>query len=657
MKKKCIPPLLWNVKTHKSALPKIPVIMKSLFYAYLLGSASLAYASNTYAQTTMVSINMKNQTVKEVLKEIENTTEYSFFYNNRHVDLGRKVSVDVSNGDIFEVLDNVFRGTNVSYSVKDKNIIFSLKEQSSAVSQQDKKITGTVIDASGMPIIGANIMVKGTTNGTITDMDGKFVLNVPDGAVLQISYIGYTNQEIKVGNKSELSITLKEDTETLDEVVVVGYGTQKKVNLTGAVVSITAKTLADRPISNVSQGLQGMAPGVTVTNSGGQPGMDKGNIVIRGMGSFNGSSPMVLIDGVEGDMNVIDPQDIENISVLKDASSAAIYGSKAANGVILITTKRGKLGSPKISYSGLFGWSSPSDLMKRTSSAELAELTNEAEYWEAISNGMTQSQAEKSKLYSQEDINLFRNGSDPYGHPNTDWYDLFYTGSGFMNRHNVGFEGGSDMAKYRASLGYTKQEGIVENTSNRQFNARTNIDFKLTDKLNARVNMEFINTLTKEPTNPLSWDANGPSYQTFRQVNRISPMVPYKNEDGSYGVIADGNPIAWQDLGSTGDTDKDYIKAFAEVSYDILEGLKLTANGSYYSTNEKYTLFRKEIQYNPNKYDGPNRLIKRNNREVRKQGDILLTYDKKISQKHTVNALAGVHSELFEYEYLDAYRS
>ena len=232
--------------------------------------------------------------------------------------------------------------------------------------------------------------------------------------------------------------------------------------------------------------------------------------------------------------------------------------------------------------------------MDRTTSAELAELTNEAEYWDAISQGASPEQAEKRKPYTQEDIRKYAEGSDPYGHPNTDWYDLFYTGSGFMNRHNIGMSGGSEWAKYRASLGYVKQEGIVENASNRQFNVRTNLDLKLTERLKSRINLDFANTLMKEPTDPISW-SNGDAYQVFRQVNRISPMVPYKNEDGTYGAIADGNPIAFQDLGSTGDTDKDYLNAFAEFSYDIWDGLKITANGSYNIVNRSYKLYRKRF--------------------------------------------------------------
>ena len=229
------------------------------------------------------------------------------------------------------------------------------------LNKQDKKkktAKGNVIDSTGEPVIGASVVEQGTTNGTVTDINGNFTLNLSTpNAKIEISFIGYKTQVLAAQSGKLMAVKLVDDTELLDEVVVVGYGSQKKVNMTGAVATIDSKTLASRPISNISQGLQGLAPGVTVTNAGGQPGQDTGKILIRGLGSFNASSPMVLIDGVEGDMNVVDPNDIESISVLKDASSAAIYGSKAANGVILITTKRGQSGKPNLTYSALFGWS------------------------------------------------------------------------------------------------------------------------------------------------------------------------------------------------------------------------------------------------------------------------------------------------------------
>ncbi len=594
------------------------------------------------------------------MKQIENQTEYLFVYDRNDVDVNRVVYVNANQTDVMDLLKSIFANTDIDCKILGNNITLSRNLGSASVQavQQDQNtlVKGTVVDAAGEPVIGASVVEQGTTNGTVTDINGNFSLKLGSNkAKIEISFIGYKSQVLTAQFGKPMAVKLSDDTELLDEVVVVGYGSQKKVNMTGSVATLDSKALASRPISNVSQGLQGLAPGVTVTNAGGQPGQDTGKILVRGLGSFNASSPMVLIDGVEGDMNVVDPNDIESISVLKDASSAAIYGSKAANGVILITTKRGQTGQPKLTYSAVFGWSKPADLMERTSSAELAQLTNEAEYWEAISQGASPADAYKKKPYTQEDIQKYADGSDPYGHPNTDWYDLFYTGSGFMNRHNIGMDGGSEWAKYRASLGYVKQEGIVENASNRQFNVRTNLDLKLTERLKSKINLDFANTLMKEPTDPISW-SDGSAYQVFRQVNRISPMVPYKNEDGSYGAIADGNPIAFQDLGSTGDTDKDYLNAFAEFSYDIWDGLKVTANGSYNVVNKSYKLYRKDLQYNANKYDGPIRLTKSHTKEIRRQGDVLLNYDKTFAQKHTVSALAGFHSELYTFEYDDAYR-
>ena len=257
MQKNCITPLLWAEKSPHATFKKTPIIMKSLFFACLIGSAGLVQATNTYAQTTTVSLHVENQTVGEVLQQIESKTDFSFFFNNRHVDLNRQVSISMNETNIFKILDAVFDGTDVVYQVVDNRIVLSKRNETLPLVQQSgKKITGTVLDATGMPVIGANVMVKGTTNGTITDMDGKFSLDVEEGAILVVSYIGFSNQEIKVGNQTNLSIAMKEDAEALDELVVVGYGTQKKVNLTGAVSTVKADLLENRttsdPVNNVS---------------------------------------------------------------------------------------------------------------------------------------------------------------------------------------------------------------------------------------------------------------------------------------------------------------------------------------------------------------------------------------------------------------------
>ena len=307
-------------------------------YALFLG-ANTALASVTEYMDQKVSLKTQNCTIESVIQQIEKQTDYLFVYDKNDVDVKRTVYVNGSNTDVIELLKGIFANTDIDCKVLGNNITLSkISNVATRIAQQTrqekKTAKGNVIDSTGEPVIGASVVEQGTTNGTVTDINGNFTLNLSTpNAKIEISFIGYKTQVLAAQSGKLMAVKLVDDTELLDEVVVVGYGSQKKVNMTGAVATIDSKTLASRPISNISQGLQGLAPGVTVTNAGGQPGQDTGKILIRGLGSFNASSPMVLIDGVEGDMNVVDPNDIESISVLKDASSAAIYGSKAANGV------------------------------------------------------------------------------------------------------------------------------------------------------------------------------------------------------------------------------------------------------------------------------------------------------------------------------------
>lgn len=318
---------------------------------------------------------------------------------------------------------------------------------STATEQANDEINvkGHVVDETGEPVIGASIIQNGTTKGTVTDLDGDFSLNVNSGASITISYVGYTSQNMKVTSSAPLKITLKEEKTNLNEVVVVGYGTQKKANLTGSVSSVDSKDLGNRALTSVALGIQGKMPGVTIVNAGGTPGRDDSgtSIHVRGTGSFNNSSPMIVVDGIESTMYDIDPNDIESMSVLKDAASAAIYGSKAANGVIIITTKRGQVNKSVVSYSGTFGWQSPTRLANYVNSADYARLTNEARANEGY-----------SPMYTDKDIELFENGTDPDGHANTDWQDLFYDQSGFQTTNNLRISGGSEAIRYMASVGW-----------------------------------------------------------------------------------------------------------------------------------------------------------------------------------------------------------
>ncbi|WP_455621622.1 SusC/RagA family TonB-linked outer membrane protein [Parabacteroides sp.] len=497
------------------------------------------------------------------------------------------------------------------------------------ISQQQGSLKGTVNDSFG-PVAGASIVVKGTTNGTVTDMNGNFVLDVNKGDVIQISFIGYLTQEIKYNGEASLNIELKEDTQKLEEVVVVGYGTQQKANLSGAVAQLDSKELTSRPISNVSTGLQGMMPGVTVTSGQGRPGEDGGKIRIRGVGTLNSASPYILIDGIEsGSMDAIDPNDIESISVLKDASSAAIYGSKASNGVILITTKRGKSGAPRISYSGYVGASTPTKGIERVSSADYARLYNQID----LNNGLTQGR------YSDEEIRKYEDGT----YANTDWNDAAYR-TGLLHKHNVNVNGGNEMVKYMASAGYLGQTGILPNSERKQFNGRTNLDMQLTDKLAVRMNMSFIKNDYKDPND--SWIGGG-SDQIIRQLNILSPMIPIRDKDGKYGATNDGNPIAWLESGQTADNHNQNFTGLLAVDYKIMEGLKATVTGAYVNEDQRYKERVLSIVDDPASANRSTLLKERFVNWKRYNFDALLNYDKTFGA-HNLKALVGYHAEKYE---------
>lgn len=338
---------------------KIPGSMKLTALSLMLSLS--AFAANADAQ--QVSVTVSNAKVKTVLNSISDQTGLSLAYSAQVVDLNRKVSLNFVNTEVSEVLNAMFGNTAIGYEIKDGKIyLFKAAERTTALANQQKKIiTGTVVDSNGEAVIGANVLVKGTTNGTITDMDGKFSLEVPEGAMLLVSYIGYGDYETKVGNQSNLSITLKEDSKALDEVVVVGYGTMKKKDLTGAVGAVKGDDLASRRTTQLSTALQGATSGVLVTRDNSAPGATA-SIKIRGVTTIGETSPLVIIDGVPGDINQVNPEDVENMSILKDAASASIYGSRAAAGVIVITTKRAKENDLSLNYNFEYGWEMPTKL-------------------------------------------------------------------------------------------------------------------------------------------------------------------------------------------------------------------------------------------------------------------------------------------------------
>ena len=357
--------------------PQIPTRMK-IAALCLTCFLSAANANSLYSQSARLSIEMNNVSIEEVLNKIEENSEFHFIYNNELVNVDRKVNVKFDNETIESILKKVFKSTNVEYKVNEKQIILRPKEMDivAKVQQEQKTVKGVVSDQFG-PIAGANVSIQGTTVGTITDMDGNFTIEVPENATLQISFIGYNTCFVKVAGQSNLNVTLTEDTQKLDEVVVIGYGTQKKADLTGSVANVSTDDLNTQSNTTIGQALQGKIAGVDIVSQGGAPGGST-RVMVRGIGTLNNSSPLYIVDGMYmSGIDHINPNDIASIDVLKDASSAAIYGSRAANGVVIVTTKEGSNteGKPIIDLSANVGVSSPSKYLDLLDAAGWAEVT------------------------------------------------------------------------------------------------------------------------------------------------------------------------------------------------------------------------------------------------------------------------------------------
>jgi len=509
---------------------------------FFVGSLGVSYASGTYAQTAMVSVESQNATVGEILKDIENQSDFDFFYNNNQIDLNRRVSISSRNSDIFNVLEQVFKGTNVTYSVLDKNIILSTKEtsrhnSSPEVRQAAKMVKGKVVDVQGEPIIGATVLEEGTTNGTVTDFDGNFMLNVSsENAKLDISYIGYKKSIVSVKSKSLSKIVLSEDTEVLDEVVVVGYGTQKKVNLTGSVSQVMEDAFEARPVQNVTQALQGLVPGmnVSVGNDGGMLNSTP-SVSIRGagtIGSGSTASPLVLIDGVEGNMNMLNPQDIESISVLKDAASASVYGSRAPFGVILITTKKGKTGKATVSYSNNFRWNSPLNQPESMDSYRFVHYLNDAKTNAGQAPQFSQEVIDNIAARNRGEIGLVipvtSNGTYSMAQANadTDWYKLHYKDWALSQEHSVAVSGGTEKLNYYVSGNLMDQEGLLRYADDSYY--RYTLNGKISGKINKYISFDY-------NTKWFKTDYDAPSYLNglfFHEILRRWPNYPAIDPNG-----------------------------------------------------------------------------------------------------------------------------
>ncbi len=596
-------------------------------------------ATNTEAQNAIMKLETNVISIGQLINQIEKQTDYLVVFRNREIDTERTIRVQEKSGKVISYLKNAFEGTDISYEFTNKYILLSKKNHSDAVNdnqQLNRKITGTVKDNNGEPVIGANVSVKGTTNGTITDVDGNFSLeNISDNDIIVISYIGYTSQEIKAGKQTSLKIILKEDTQAIDEVVVVGFGTQKKVNLTGSIGTVkTDEVLKSRPVTNVQELLAGSVPGMVVSKGSGAAGSGA-SINIRGTSTIgNSSGVLVLIDGMPGNIYTLNPNDIESVSVLKDAASAAIYGSRAANGVVLVTTKTAKATErPTVEFSSNIGIQNPQFKLDFVGSEDFMRLYDQA----MINDG-------KDAIYGEQGIQDLRAGK----YVDNKWYKEIYKKNTIINNTHLALSGKERSIAYRFSISNDYQDGNLPNNNYNRLIFKPDMRFQILKNLEAHASLQYTQTNIKNP--------NGGTTGWQSQAARISPITPIRNSDGSYaaGGAMGGNPIAGvNESGYSKERHKEMMAIF-DVTYSPLKDWNIKGNIATYSHNTT-TKNRVSTYY---LYDEEGNIAKTENRvsslketntyNFRTQLQFTTDYSFKIASDHNFKVLAGYSQEYYK---------
>lgn len=633
--------------------------------AMLMAGALLCLNLSIYSQS--ISLKMSNVSVKKAMTELQTKSGYSFVYIAGDVDTDRTVSINAT--QLKDAVAQILKGQNVSYEIQGKNIVIKKGSQQQVTSGKRKKVTGTVKDANGEPIIGATVVEKGTTNGTVTDFDGNYALELSENGTLAISYIGYKSQEFAASKiKQEvLVVTLKEDTEVMDEVVVVGFGTQKKVNLTGSVSVVSVKDIQERPVTNAVQALQGVVPGLQITQTNGSL-EDKPSINVRGtttIGQGSSGEPLILIDGMEGDLNTINPQDIENISVLKDAAASSIYGSRAPFGVILVTTKSGNSeGKTTVNYSNNLRWGTPIKMNHLMNSVDFASWMNDT-----MTNGgggafFTEDWMKKIVAYRNakpytpgkritEDGEILTGIPDGgngywldgygYGIADEDWYSVIYKDWTFSQEHNASISGGSKKLNYYVSLNYMDQGGFMDlgQEGLKRFNASVKVSSQITNWLKLNYSTRFIredyirpSSLTVGlyqdmarcgwPTIPV-YDPNGYLYS--------SPSPALGLEEG--GVDKTQTDNSYYQIGVTLEPIKNWV-SHIDVNYRIK-----SANRHW----DKQMLYNHDVNGEPYVYSSASNVHEDYYKENYYNVNIRSEYTHSFNETHNLHFLLGAQVE------------
>ena len=622
--------------------------MKAKLIAIILFFSALLSAAPLYGQ---ISVTFKDVPLMEALSTLENKSEYSFFYSNMLPDKDARVSIDARDKSIEFILDNIFSNLSISYEINGHQIV--LREDKKEDKNTSYKASGVVVDSAGEPVIGAGVVIEGSTNGTITDVDGRWELVVPSTTTkIVISSLGYKEQVVAAGSASARTVTLHEDSQMLQETVVVGYGVQKKVNLTGAVAMVNSEEMNARPISSVASGLQGLLPGVTVVNSSSQPGQANTTIRVRGVGTIGNSNPLILIDGIEGDISSINPEDIESVSVLKDAASSAIYGARAANGVLLVTTKKlaaGKDAVTKINFSAYAGIQTPTRLPEMCDAIEFMTLDNEA-----------RKNVDTADAWLPEDFDKVRNNTDPNYFGNTDWIGQVIKKVAPQQNYSLSLNGTLGNSGYMLSYRYFDQSGLTvgNSTGETRHNLRFKINTKLIDRVTLSSNLGYTTTKVISPVSSLT-SGGGAIYTAMR----IAPNVPVRYTDGTWAYGGGNtNPVAILRDGGRAKTDADELSIMEVVKVDILKGWDVSATYNVTSYNGLKDILKKTITFNNPEdgstysYQSPNS-IKNIDYRHNQQTFILQTNFDLNFGKHNVSGVVGMSQEWYTSRSFEASRT
>lgn len=685
----------------KKLLRQLIMLSKRLLYGFIiqLFICTVLFAGNSNAQRktieeVRITLNLKEQPIKRVFQEIEKSTEFRFTYNDNLVDVSVPISVETKNKPVIDALESISRQSSLQFVQINGNIHvkpgINIENKDRVVIKDEdlfKIITGVVIDDDGEPLPGVSILIEGTTNGTVTDIDGKFSIDVQEGSFLVFSFIGFETKRVQVTSSNIYNITLNTDLKSLGEVIVVGYGEQRKETITGSVATVKGDELVKSPAMNLTNSIAGRMAGVVAVNRSGEPGFDGSAIRIRGSNTLGNNDALIVIDGIParaGGIERLNPNDIESISVLKDAA-AAIYGARAANGVILVTTKRGQSGKPELSYQFNQGFAQPTVIPALANAAQYGQMLNDLSVyelpvseWQDATNAFRNSGIftrpngqVRTAPFSPEALEMHRLGTDPWNYPDTDWFASTLKTWSPQVRHNLQLNGGNENVRYLASLGYQNQDAYYRRsaTGYEQYDMRINLDAKINDYVDLQIGVLGRREYRFFPTRSAG--------AIFRMLMRGKPHEPAFWPDGRPGPdIENGeNPVVITTNATGYDRDtRDYFQTNAALNVKIpwIEGLKFTGTAAADNLSRfvrrwetPWILYQRGSGFEADGVTpilvpterGPAepRLRQSNNNQLNILLGGVFTYDKKFGD-HGLQVLAGTNKETVRGDDFWAYR-